>query len=99
PAPGPPRRSPATAPHSPASGASVCWALVLAPRFAGTPRSPHPTTAHESTPHALGTHRLAGPVRLGAASDRTPPPLLGAPAPPPLRRATARPHPGADCGA
>src|SRR5262249_22219232 len=34
--------------------------------------APPPSTG--ARPHALGTHRLAGPVRLGAASDRTPPP-------------------------
>ena len=36
------------------SGASPCWALVLAPGCAWTPRPPRPTTAHRTTPPRLG---------------------------------------------
>jgi len=41
--------------RSPVSGASVCWALVVAQGCAGTSRPPRPTPARRTTPPRLGS--------------------------------------------
>jgi len=67
--------------RSPVSGASVCWALVVAQGCAGTSRPPRPTPARRTTPPRLGSpppawvprrarHRQARATRLLPACCR-----------------------------